>query len=68
MEDEYLRGKAEGISLALKLVADHDPQTGYDVSPIYWGKTLRNALIEVSVATHKQLKSNANSDAGAAKH
>ena len=52
----YALGKKDGIAHASFLVAKHDPQTGYDVSPVYWGQTLRKDLIDEEVSLAKQLK------------
>lgn len=50
-EDE----RKKSFGRALYLVAQHDPQTGYDVNPAYWGQTLRKALIEEEVSAAKLL-------------
>lgn len=53
---DYLQGKKDAFVRALYLVAQHDPQTGYDANPTYWGKTLRTSLIEEEVNSVKALE------------
>lgn len=38
------RGKYKGLIHAQVLISKHDPQTGYEVNPAYWGSTLRKEL------------------------
>lgn len=56
LEIERLKTVKETLAHALYLVAEHDPQTGYESNPKYWGKTLRKALIEEEVKATKALK------------
>ena len=56
IELQYLRGKLSALQRALYLISKHDPQTGYEPNPAYWGRTLREELCAEVVELSAKIK------------
>ena len=48
------QAEQEMLKRVVELIDKHDPQTGKDTSPAYWGNTLRASISSLPLLTNKE--------------